>query len=224
MVLILLGPPGVGKGTQGATLTEDLGWERIATGDLLRSARDTGTDLGRAAQEYMDRGDLVPDELIVALVREHLRELDEATSVIFDGFPRTVPQAEALDAVLEDVGRRVDGVLLLTAPDDVLVKRVSGRRSCTECGRLYNVFFDPPNVEGVCDVCGGNLVHRDDDDPETVAHRLEVYREQTEPLVKYYEHTEARVIAVDGDRTMDEVRVAIHDALARELDVRMEGA
>lgn len=219
MVVILLGPPGVGKGTQGALLEEALDWERVATGDLLRNAVRQGSELGRKAQRYMEAGDLVPDSLIISLVRELLEGLPDERGVIFDGFPRTLAQAEALDEVLPEVGRRVDGVILLEAPDDVLVKRVSGRRSCPGCGRVYNVHFDPPITEGICDGCGARLEHRKDDAPETVAHRLEVYRELTEPLVAYYDKGDAPVLRVDGDRTVDEVTEEVRRILAAELGV-----
>lgn len=218
MVVILLGPPGVGKGTQGARLVDDLGWVRIATGDLLRSARREGSELGNKAREYMDAGELVPDNLIVALVREHLEKLAPDTGVLFDGFPRTVPQAVALDAMLPEVSRKVDGILLFEAPEEVLVKRISGRRSSPE-GRVYNVYFDPPKEDGVCDVSGSTLVHREDDRPETVARRLQVYQEQTSPLVAYYDAAPTRVMRIQGDGGMEEVRDAVQEVLSRKLGV-----
>jgi adenylate kinase len=219
MVVILLGPPGVGKGTQGVLLAEALGWERLVTGDLLRAARREGTELGREAQAYMDAGDLVPDDLIVELVRQSLLGLGRETGVIFDGFPRTVPQAEALEEVVSEVGRRVDAVVVLEAPDDVLVKRIAGRRSCPDCGRVYNVHFDPPKREGICDECGARLDHREDDTPETVGHRLEVYRSQTRPLVAQYESGPAPVLRIDGEGAPDDVREAVWKAVAAELEV-----
>ncbi len=218
MVVILLGPPGVGKGTQGSRLVDEFGWVRIATGDLLRAARREGTALGKKAQGYMDRGELVPDDLIVAMVREHLQGLDPDTVVLFDGFPRTVSQAVSLDAMLPEVGRKVDGVLLFEASDEVILKRISGRRSSPE-GRVYNVYFDPPKVEGKCDVTGSALVHREDDRPETVQRRLEVYREQTAPLVSYYDAAPTRVMRIAGDDGMDAVWKGVTDALSHELGV-----
>jgi adenylate kinase len=218
MVVILLGPPGVGKGTQGARLVDELGWVRIATGDLLRAARREGTELGKQAQSYMDQGELVPDDLIVAMVREQLEMLDADTGVLFDGFPRTVPQAVALDAVLPQVGRRVDGVLLLEAADEILFKRISGRRSSPE-GRVYNIYFDPPEVEGRCDVTGSELVHREDDRPETVERRLEVYNRQTSPLISYYDAAPTRVMRIEGDGSVEEVWERVTDALSEELGV-----
>jgi adenylate kinase len=218
MVVILLGPPGVGKGTQGARLVDEFGWVRIATGDLLRSARREGTELGRKAEDYMDRGELVPDELIVAMVREHLEGLEPDAVVLFDGFPRTVAQAVSLDAKLPEVSRKVDGVLLFEAPDDVLFKRISGRRSSPE-GRVYNVYFDPPKVEGKCDVTGSELVHREDDRPETVERRLEVYREQTSPVVSYYDAAPSRVMRIRADGEMEEVWERVRDAVQRGLGI-----
>jgi len=219
MVIILLGPPGVGKGTQGVLLSEAHGWERLVTGDLLRASRREGTELGERAREYMDRGDLVPDEVIIGLVGEKLRRLEQGQGVLFDGFPRTLPQARALGSALPEVGRRVDAVVLFEAPDDVLVKRIGGRRSCPECGRVYNVYFDAPASENVCDDCGGGLVHRSDDQPETVLHRLTVYREQTEPLVRHYEEEETPLLRIDADRSPVQVRDALSSELKSVLEV-----
>ena len=205
MVVILLGPPGVGKGTQAVRLAEDLGAAHVSTGDLLRAARREGTELGRKAQGFMDRGELVPDELILDLVREHLSSLDEGTPVFFDGFPRTEDQAEGLSGLLRAMARSVDLVVLFEADDDVLVKRLSGRRSCPEDGSVYNVFFNPPAMEGVCDRCGTALVHRKDDNAETVARRLEVYQEETAPLIAFYTEHEAPLERIAADRPVDDV-------------------
>ncbi len=224
MVAILLGPPGVGKGTQGDRLVKALGWQKVATGDLLRAARREGSELGRKAQSYMDAGDLVPDDLIVELVKEKLAGLPADAGVLFDGFPRTVPQAEALDAALPSVDRKVDVVILFEAPADVLHQRISGRRFSPDSGRIYNIYFDPPEEEGVCDEAGTPLVHRDDDQPETVARRLEVYRKQTEPLVEYYEEASAPLLRIDGDQEMQEVQSDLRSALAREVGIEVEGA
>lgn len=204
---MLLGPPGVGKGTQGARLSQSEGWAHVSTGDLLRQARRDRTPLGRKAEEYMDRGELVPDGLIVDLVKAHLSGLDAAQGVIFDGFPRTVPQAEALDGALDEVGRRVDHVVVLEADPEVLFQRISGRRSAPS-GRVYNVYFDPPQREGVCDETGEPLVHRADDEPETVRKRLEVYEEQTAPLVDFYDRR-GQVRRVNGEGAMEDVQDAI---------------
>lgn len=223
MILILLGPPGVGKGTQGAFLAERPGWTRLGTGDLLREARREGTELGRQAQEYMDAGELVPDELILDLVREKLDELGPQATVVLDGFPRTVAQAQALDVLLAEEDRKVGGVVLLEAPEEVLVKRIAGRRSCPGCQALFNVYFDPPEEEGICDGCGEELFHRDDDRSETVRNRLQVYREQTEPLVRHYQDHPARLLRVEGDRSLNEVRKGILQALASELGLEVDG-
>ncbi len=205
MVVILLGPPGVGKGTQAVRLANELSAAHVSTGDLLRAARRDGTELGARAQAYMDEGELVPDDLVLDLVREHLVGITPETHVLFDGFPRTTPQATGLREVLAVSGRRVDVVVLFEAPDETLLKRLSGRRSCPDCGAVYNVHFNPAAVEGTCDRCAGTLVHRPDDEPETVRRRLEVYRDQTVPLVSFYEADEARLERVRADRSVDDV-------------------
>ncbi len=213
MVVILLGPPGVGKGTQGVLLAEVTGARHLATGDLLRAARRDGTELGRQAQGYMDRGELVPDRLIVDLVCEVLGTLDCETGVVFDGFPRTVPQAEALAEALAEAGRQVDRVIVLEADDELLVKRIGGRRTCSTCGAVYNVSFRPPRREGVCDRDGTALVHRADDDPATIRRRLEVYRQDTAPLVRFYEGSAVRLERVRADRQVAEVQDALREAV-----------
>ena len=205
MVVILLGAPGVGKGTQAARLAESSGAEHVSTGDLLRTARREGTELGRKAQSYMDAGELVPDDLILSLVREHLEALPEEADILLDGFPRTIAQAQGLDVVLAESGLGVGMVVLFDAPDEVLVKRLAGRRTCPNCGAVYNVHFDPPAEEGVCDRCGTRLEHRADDNPETVQRRLEVYKEQTAPLIEHYGDHEAQVVRIDADRDPDAV-------------------
>jgi len=205
MVLILLGPPGVGKGTQAVRLADEICGAHVSTGDLLRAARRDGTALGKKAQGYMDAGELVPDGLILDLVREHLAGVQASTPVLFDGFPRTTAQADGLASVLESLERSVDLVVLFDAPDETLVKRLSGRRSCPDCGAVYNVYFNAPAVEGTCDRCGGTLVHRADDAADTVRRRLEVYGELTAPLISYYEASDARFERVRADRPVDEV-------------------
>ncbi|MGE0160008.1 MAG: adenylate kinase [Gemmatimonadales bacterium] len=205
MVLILLGPPGVGKGTQAVRLAEELQGIHVSTGDLLRAARRDGTELGQRAQKYMDAGELVPDGLILDLVREHLTDVPPGAPVLFDGFPRTTAQAEGLDQVLEQSGRRVDLVVLFTAPDETIVKRLGGRRSCPQCGAVYNVHFNPPAVEGRCDRCGSPLQQRPDDVPATISRRLEVYRDQTAPLVSFYEKAGVAFERIVADRGVDEV-------------------
>lgn len=205
MVVILLGPPGVGKGTQAVRLADEMGAAHVSTGDLLRAARRDGTELGRKAQAFMDAGEYVPDDLILDLVRDHLDSIPADAPVFFDGFPRTTAQAHGLDAVLESLGRRVDVVVRFDAPEETLLRRLSGRRSCPHCGAVYNAFFSPPLAEDVCDRCGGVLVHRKDDEPETVRRRLEVYAEQTAPLVSFYEDHPARLERVAADRPVDDV-------------------
>ncbi|MEI2701306.1 MAG: adenylate kinase [Baekduia sp.] len=184
--LILMGPPGAGKGTQAERLTEDFGLPYYATGDLLRAAVREGTELGREAKKYMDAGDLVPDEVVIGMIVEALGTDEAEDGFLLDGFPRTVPQADALGRALEQLGRRLNGVLLIEAPDEEIERRISGRR-VSENGRVYHVEFDPPKTEGVCDVDGSALIQRDDDKPETVRKRLAVYHEQTTPLIAYYE-------------------------------------
>jgi adenylate kinase len=212
--LILFGPPGAGKGTQGALLAEHFGLLRLSTGDVLREAVRQGTAMGLEARRYMDAGELVPDAVILGIVRDYLRGEAADRGVIFDGFPRTIPQAEGLDALLGELGRPLEAVLVLDVDDEQLVRRLSGRRSCTACGALYNVHFGPPAVEGRCDRCGGPLVQRPDDDADTIRRRLEVYREQTLPLIAHYQRTGARVRRVDGDRSVDEVQAALLELLS----------
>ncbi len=213
MVVILLGPPGVGKGTQAVRLSDCVGWEHLSTGDLLRAALRDGTELGKKAKGYMEAGELVPDDLILDLVRERLAGLAPEAGILFDGFPRTTAQADALGHVLHESERKVGRVVVFEAPSETLVKRLSGRRSCPDCGAVYNVYFNAPSKEGVCDRCGGTLVHRSDDEPETVKHRLEVYEAQTAPLIAYYEGHEAPVKRVRADADVDEVQKAFKKAV-----------
>lgn len=213
MVIVLLGPPGVGKGTQAVRLAEDRGAAHVSTGDLLRAARREGTELGRKAQGYMDRGELVPDDLILDLVREHLDGLDDDTDVLFDGFPRTEEQGTGLDGLLDELGRSVDLVVLFEAPDEVLVKRLSGRRSCPRDGKVYNVYYNPPETEGVCDRCGGELVHRKDDTAETVTRRLQVYEDETAPLIAFYAAHAAPLERIAADREVDEIYADFAEAV-----------
>jgi adenylate kinase len=183
---ILLGPPGAGKGTQAAKIVEVHDVPHISTGDILRANVKAGTELGREAKRYMDAGDLVPDEVLIGLVGDRLTDADASRGFLFDGFPRTVPQAEALDQLLAERGTPLDVVLELVIDDEIVVKRLTGRRTCSGCGRIFHVEFDPPSTEGRCDACDGELVQRDDDDEDVVRNRLAVYLEQTEPLVAFY--------------------------------------
>lgn len=205
MVIVLLGPPGVGKGTQAVRLAEERGAAHVSTGDLLRAARREGTELGRKAQGYMEGGELVPDDLILDLVREHLAGLDDHAPVLFDGFPRTEDQATGLDRILTELGRSVDLVVLFEADDEVLVKRLSGRRSCPEDGSVYNVYYNPPEKEGVCDRCGTALIQREDDDAETVTRRLQVYQDETAPLIAFYAEHDAPLERISAERDVDEI-------------------
>ena len=215
--LVLLGPPGSGKGTQGERLREDLDLPYYATGDILREAVREQTELGRKAKEYMDRGDLVPDEVIIAVIAERVAGHEAEDGFILDGFPRTVGQAEALEARMDELSKRLTAALLIDVDDDEVVRRLGGRRTCPN-GHIFHVEFDPPEKDGVCDVCGAQLEIRDDDKPEVIKHRLGQYREKTEPLVAWYE--ERGVLErVDGEKDPDEVDEEIRAVLAT---LRME--
>jgi len=211
--LVLLGPPGSGKGTQGERLQEDLRLPYYATGDILRAAVREETDLGRAAKEYMDRGDLVPDEVIVGAIGERIDSPEAADGFILDGFPRTAPQAEALAEKLSEMGRELTAVLLIDAGDDEVVRRLGGRRTCVENGHVFHVDFNPPKQEGVCDVDGSELVVRDDDKPEVIRHRLEQYHAKTAPLIDHYDR-QSQLRRIDGASSPDEVADEIRRTLA----------
>ena len=211
--LILLGPPGAGKGTQAERLIEDFDVPYYATGDILRAAVKGETELGKKAKEYMDRGDLVPDDLICEVIMERIDSSEAADGFILDGFPRTLGQAEVLERGMDKLGRRLTAALLLDAPDEEVIRRLSGRRICVKSGHLYHVDFDPPKREGVCDQDGSRLVQRDDDRPETIRRRLAVYHEQTEPLVAYYEERDL-LRRFDGTRSPTEVHDHIRATVA----------
>jgi adenylate kinase len=211
--LVLLGPPGSGKGTQGERLQEDLRLPYYATGDILRGAVRDETELGKSAKAYMDAGDLVPDEVIVGVIAERIDSTEALDGFILDGFPRTMPQAEALDAKLEELGRGVTAVLLIDVSDDEVVRRLGGRRTCTENGHVFHVEFNPPEQEGVCDLDGSELVVRDDDEPEVIRKRLATYHEKTEPLVDYYDQRSV-LRRIDGIAAPQEVAEEIRRTLA----------
>lgn len=210
--VVLLGPPGAGKGTQAKLLQEEFGAVQISTGDILRQAVADKTALGGEAAAYISRGALVPDDLIVNLVAERLKEKDCARGFLLDGFPRTIPQAEGLDEILDKMGLRLNGVLSVQVPENILIKRLAGRRTCRQCGALTHVAFNTPKTAGVCDRCGGELYQREDDKEETVAHRLEVYRAQTAPLVDYYQKR-SLVRVIDGVGEIGVIRARIIEAL-----------
>jgi adenylate kinase len=211
--LVLLGPPGSGKGTQGERLQEDLRLPYYATGDILRAAVREETELGRQAKEYMDRGDLVPDDVIIGVIAERVSAESASDGFILDGFPRTTVQAEALDSKMTELGRGLTAAVLIDVSDDEVVRRLGGRRTCADGGHVYHVEFDPPKAEGVCDVDGSELIVRDDDKPDVIRHRLEQYHDKTEPLVSYYEE-KGILRRVDGAQPPEEVGKKIRALLA----------
>jgi len=211
--LVLLGSPGSGKGTQGERLQEDFRLPYYATGDILREAVREETEVGKQAKQYMDRGDLVPDEVIIGVISERVASAEAQDGFILDGFPRTEPQAEALDDAMDELGRDLTAAVLIDVPDEETVRRLSGRRICAKKGHVFHVDFDPPKNEGVCDICGARLLIRDDDKPEVVENRLQQYHEKTEPLVAYYERA-GILRRVDGALPPDDVSDRIRAMLA----------
>lgn len=215
MRVILVGPPGAGKGTQAEKIVARHGVAHISTGDILRANVKGDTQLGRVAKGYMDRGELVPDDLIIAMMRDRLREEDCQKGFLLDGFPRNTAQAEALDKLLAELGLHLDGVVLLEVSDEVVVQRLCGRRGCKSCGAIYHVAFKPSKEEGKCDQCGGELFQRDDDQESVIRQRLEVYHNQTAPLTDYYERQNL-LIRVDGEQPGD----GVLDQIEKAVEVR----
>lgn len=204
MKIIMLGAPGAGKGTQAKKIAAQYSIPHISTGDIFRANIKNNTELGQKAKTYMDKGELVPDSLVVDLIMDRFKEADCANGYVLDGFPRTIPQAEALDNALKANGEKVDFAINVEVPDENIINRMSGRRACVGCGATYHIKYNPTKVEGVCDACGQKLILRDDDKPETVKNRLSVYHEQTQPLIDYY--NKAGVLAeVDGTKDMEDV-------------------
>ena len=212
MRLIMLGAPGAGKGTQAKKIAEKYSIPHISTGDIFRANIKNGTELGKKAKTYMDQGLLVPDELVCDLVVDRVGQPDCEKGYVLDGFPRTIPQAESLDAALKAVGSKIDYAIDVDVPDENIISRMSGRRACLKCGATYHLKYAAPKKEGVCDTCGEALVLREDDKPETVQKRLNVYHEQTQPLIDYYTKAEM-LVTVDGTKDMEEVFQAITEIL-----------
>lgn len=208
MKIIMLGAPGAGKGTQAKKIAAKYEIPHISTGDIFRANIKNGTELGKKAKTYMDQGLLVPDELVVDLVVDRVQQEDCKNGYVLDGFPRTIPQAESLDAALEKLGEKIDYAVNVEVPDENIINRMGGRRACVGCGATYHVVYNPTKVEGVCDACGEKLILRDDDKPETVQKRLAVYHDQTQPLIDYYKN-EGVLAEVDGTLDMEDVFQAI---------------
>jgi len=212
MNLILLGAPGAGKGTQAKLISEKYGIPQIATGDILREAVTSGTELGRKAKEFMDRGELVPDEIVIGIVKERLAQPDCENGFILDGFPRTLIQAEALDNILAEMNKKIDAVINIDVSEEEIIKRITYRRTCKKCGAIYHLIYNPPKEDKKCDKCGGELYQRDDDKEETVRERFRVYRERTEPLIDYYKK-KGLLHNVDGTKNIKDVFRGIEDVL-----------
>jgi adenylate kinase len=217
MRLILVGPPGAGKGTQAEFIAEHFRIPKISTGDIFRSNVSGGTELGRAAKKYMDAGDLVPDEITNDMVRDRLAQPDAVEGFLLDGFPRNVAQAAVLDGILDAIGSSLSVVLDLEVDHDEVVRRLSGRRTCKSCGHVWHVEFDAPKLANVCDKCGGELYHRDDDRPETVRHRLEVYADQTAPLIEFYDDR-LQLVTISAIGTVEDVTERAIEALQPYAD------
>ncbi|KPK83732.1 MAG: adenylate kinase [Phycisphaerae bacterium SM23_33] len=215
MRLVLMGPPGAGKGTQAKRLARRFGMRHLSSGDILRAAGNSGSALGRSLKSYMDAGELVPDEIVVEIMAKAISDAPAAQGLLLDGFPRTVPQAEALDRQLAQLGRPVEAVLVIEVPDELLVERISGRRSCPACGKVFHVGSLPPPPDGRCDACGAELVQRSDDTEPVVRERLAAYLRQTAPVIDYYANSGRLVIRTDGSAPPDEVTERVAAALEK---------
>lgn len=213
MRIVLLGAPGSGKGTQAKLLVQRKGIPQVSTGDLLRAEVAQGSPLGRKAKAAMDAGELVSDEVVLGMIRRRLNESDARNGFILDGFPRNLAQGEALDELLQEIGQPIDHAVHIKVSRGALMQRLTGRRTCESCGQMYNVYSSPPKREGICDRCGGRLLQRDDDNEETIARRLDVYQQQTEPLIGYYER-QGKLVTVLGEGEVDDVFSRLMDVLA----------
>jgi len=214
MRMILLGGPGAGKGTQAQKLSEKYGVQHIATGDILRQAIKDETDMGQMAKSYMDKGQLVPDEVVIGIIEDRLAQPDLEAGFVLDGFPRTTPQAQALDDLIDKLDISLDAVININTSADVVIERLAGRRSCRDCQTVYHVTYSPTKKVGVCDECGGALYQRDDDKEETIRKRLQVYQKQTAPLLDYYRESGKKLMQVSGDDAIDEVYASICRSLS----------
>jgi len=214
MRIVLLGGPGAGKGTQAQKLSEKFSLPHIATGDILRQAVKDGTEMGIKAKSYMDKGLLVPDEVVIGIIKDRFNQDDVKSGFVLDGFPRTVPQAESLDSITKEMNMPIDAVVNIKTSPDVVVERLSGRRTCKECQTVYHIVYSPPKVDGKCDRCGGELYQRDDDKEKTIRKRLDVYEKQTFPLLEYYKNS-GKLLEVCGDVSIDEVFESIVQALKK---------
>lgn len=223
MRVVLMGPPGAGKGTQAKRLAGTFDMVHLSSGDILRAERSSGSELGRRLTSYLDAGELVPDEIVVAVMAEAISSLSAANGLVLDGFPRTVPQAEALDRQLDAMGRPLEAVLVIDVPDSLLLERITGRRSCPKCGRAYHVKYLSPATPGRCDDCGTELTQRADDTEQVVRERLDVYRRQTEPVIAYYKGHRRPVMVVDGSAAPDEVTERVFRTLRARGSVSKEG-
>jgi len=215
MKLVLLGAPGAGKGTQAQVISEKFSIPHISTGDIFRSNIKNGTDMGKKAKEYIDKGLLVPDEVTINIVKDRLKESDCKNGFILDGFPRTIPQAEALDGVLSDLGTSLDFVVNISVSDNEIIERLSGRRVCQKCGKSYHIKYNPPTVGGVCDACASKVIQRDDDKEETVMRRIRTYHEQTEPLIDYY-GKKGILLTIEGQELIEDTTKEVMKVLGVE--------